>query len=131
MDETKKKIICIVIGVLLVISIFSLGWVLCRHYGNLESSNGDDVSRTIQQIETESGRTRNELDNARTELERGQARADDAEKTTGRLQDSNEQSRAVIEDSQRLLGEIRDEFADIDRTNGITETQTGNQEPAE
>lgn len=105
----------------------------CIFYDAHQSADADgaDVTRTIQQIETESGRARNELDNARTELRNGQARADDAEKTTGRLQDSNEQSRAVIEDSQRLLGEIRDEFADIDRTNGITETQTGNQEPAE
>lgn len=92
---------------------------------------GTDVTRTIQELKDESGTARTELNNARTELRNGQARADDAEKTTGRLQDSNEQSRAVITDSQRLLGEIRDEFADIDRTNGITETQTGNQEPAE
>lgn len=94
-------------------------------------SDGADVTRTIQQVKDESSTARTELDNTRTELRNGQARVDDAEKTTGRLQDSNEQSRAVIEDSQRLLGEIRDEFADIDRTNGITETQTGNQEPAE
>lgn len=94
-------------------------------------ADGADVTRTIQQVKDESSTARTELNNARTELRNGQARADDAEKTTGRLQDSNEQSRAVIEDSQRLLGEIRDEFADIDRTNGITETQTGNQEPAE
>lgn len=93
-------------------------------------ADGADVTRTIQQVKDESSTARTELDNARTELRDGQARADDAEKTTGRLQDSNEQSGAVIEDSQRLLGEIRDEFADIDRTNGITETQTGNQEPA-
>lgn len=92
---------------------------------------GTDVTRTIQELKDESGTARTELDNARRELLHGQERADDAEKTTGRLQDSNEQSRAVITDSQRLLGEIRDEFADIDRTNGITETQTGNQEPAE
>lgn len=121
----RYAVIALSTGILIVLG--------CIFYDAHQSADadGDDVSRTIQQIETESGRARNELDNARTELRNGQAKVDDAEKTTGRLQDSNEQSRAVIEDSQRLLGEIRDEFADIDRTNGITETQTGNQEPAE
>lgn len=121
----RYAVIALSTGILIVLG--------CIFYDAHQSAkaDSDDVSRTIQQIETESGTARNELDNARTELERGQARAGDAQATTGRLQDSNEQSRTVIEDSQRLLGEIRDEFADIDRTNGITETQTGNQEPAE
>lgn len=118
--------------------LFSIVAILCvilfcvfHDSRSAADADGADVTRTIQQIKDESNTARTELDNTRTELRNGQARADDAEKTTGRLQDSNEQSRAVIEDSQRLLGEIRDEFADIDRTNGITETQTGNQEPAE
>ena len=100
----------------------------CIFYDAHQSADADstDVTRTIQELKDESGTARTELDNARRELRHGQERADDAEKTTGRLQDSNEQSRAVITDSQRLIGEIRDEFADIDRTNGITETQTGN-----
>lgn len=121
----RYAVIALSTGILIVLG--------CIFYDAHQSAkaDGDDVSRTIQQIETESGRARNELDNARTELRNGQARVDDAEKTTGRLQDSNEQSRTIIEDSQRIIRELGEEFADIDRTNGITETQTGNQEPAE
>lgn len=121
----RYAVIALSTGILVVLG--------CIFYDAHQSAkaDGDDVSRTIQQIETESGRARNELDNARTELRNGQARVDDAEKTTGRLQDSNEQSRTIIEDSQRIIRELGEEFADTDKANGIDETQTGNQEPAE
>lgn len=121
----RYAVIALSTGILIVLG--------CIFYDAHQSAkaDGDDVSRTIQQIETESGRARNELDNARTELERGQARAADAQATTGRLQDSNEQSRTIIEDSQRIIRELGEEFADIDKANGIDETQAGNQEPAE
>ena len=48
MDEKRKKIIAITVCVLFVIAVFSLGWVLSRHYGNLESSNGNDVRTTVR-----------------------------------------------------------------------------------
>ena len=121
----RYAVIALSTGILIILG--------CIFYDAHQSADADgaDVTRTIQQVKDESSTARTELNNARTELERGQARAADAQATTGRLQDSNEQSRAVIEDSQRLLGEIREEFADIDKANGIDETQTGNQEPAE
>lgn len=129
MESNKNLFRWVLLGIVAVLCIV----LFCVFHDSRSAADADgaDVTRTIQQVKDESSTARTELDNTRTELRNGQARADDAKKTTGRLQDSNEQSRAVIEDSQRLLGEIRDEFADIDRTNGITETQTGNQEPAE
>lgn len=129
MESNKNLFRWVLLSIVAVLCIV----LFCVFHDSRSAADADgaDVTRTIQQVKDESSTARTELNNARSELRNGQARADDAEKTTGRLQDSNEQSRAVIEDSQRLLGEIRDEFADIDRANGITETQTGNQEPAE
>lgn len=129
MESNKNLIRWVLFGIVAVLCVI----LFCVFHDSRSAADADgaDVTRTIQQIKDKSSTARTELDNTRTELRNGQARADDAEKTAGRLQDSNEQSRTVIEDSQRLLGEIRDEFADIDRANGITKTQTGNQEPAE
>lgn len=129
MESNKNLFRWVLLSIVAVLCVI----LFCVFHDSRSAADADgaDVTRTIQQVKDESSTARTELNNARSELRNGQARVDDAEKTTGRLQDSNEQSRAVIEDSQRLLGEIRDEFADIDRTNGITETQTGNQEPAE
>lgn len=129
MESNKNLVRWVLLGIVAVLCVV----LFCVFHDSRSAADADgaDVTRTIQQIKDESSTARTELDNTRTELRNGQARADDAEETAGRLQDSNEQSRTVIEDSQRLLGEIRGEFADIDRANGITETQTGNQEPAE
>ena len=129
MESNKNLFRWVLLGIVAVLCVI----LFCVFHDSRSAADADgaDVTRTIQQVKDESSTARTELNNARSELRNGQERVDDAEKTTGRLQDSNEQSRAVITDSQRLIGEIRDEFADIDRTNGITETQTGNQEPSE
>lgn len=129
MESNKNILRWVLLG---IVAILCLG-IFCVFHDSRSAADADssDVTRTIQELKDESGTARTELDNARRELLHGQERAGDAEKTAGRLQSRNEQSGAVIEDSQRLLREIRDEFADIDRANGITETQTGNQEPAE
>ena len=129
MDANKNLFRWVLLGIVAVLCVI----LFCVFHDSRSAADADgtDATRTIQQVKDESSTARTELNNARSELRNGQERVDDAEKTTGRLQDSNEQSRAVITDSQRLIGEIRDEFADIDRTNGITETQTGNQEPSE
>ena len=72
-----------------------------------------------------------ELERTRAELERGQSGIRQAEETTDGLRGRNEQSSAVISDSQRIIGEIGEEFRDIDEANGLSETQASGQEQAE
>ena len=129
MESNKNLIRWVLLGIVAVLCVI----LFCVFHDSRSAADADgtDVTRTIQQVKDESSTARTELNNARTELRDGQARADDAEKTTGRLQDSNEQSRTIIEDSQRIIRELGEEFADIDKANGIDETQAGNQEPAE
>lgn len=129
MESNKNLFRWVLFGIVAVLCVI----LFCVFHDSRSAADayGTDVTRTIQELKDESGTARTELNNARRELRHGQERADDAEKTAGRLQSRNEQSGAVVTDSQRLIGEIRAELADIDRTNGITETQTGNQEPAE
>lgn len=86
---------------------------------NSADEDSRNVTRTVQQLKDESDTARTELGNARTELKRGQERITDAEATTRRLQDSSERSGELIEDSRRIVSEIRDEFRAIDKANGI------------
>lgn len=128
--ESRKNIIrWALFGIVAILCIV----FLCIFHDSRSAADADssDVTRTVQQLKDESNTARTQLNNARSELRNGQERADDAQKTAGRLQTRNEQSGEVITNSQRLIGEIRAEFTDIDRANGITETQTGSQEPTE
>ncbi len=134
MNEKKKHIL---IAVSIVIILFSVGFLLCRHYRTVEQSAGSNVDATIQQIETNNDRARatviqsTELNqSAQTELINGQADISRATESVDRLQQSSDKRSELIESaeseiagSKQLVREEREIFADVDRTNKITETQ--------
>ena len=134
MDEKKKYIL---IAVSIVTILLSVCFLLCRHYRAVEQSAGSDVDTTIQQIETNNGRARatviqsTELNqSAQAELINGQTDVSRAAESVNRLQQSSDKRSELIESaeseiagSQQLIREEREIFADIDRTNKITETQ--------
>lgn len=134
MDEKKKYIL---IAVSIVTILLSVCFLLCRHYRVVEQSTGSDVDTTIQQIETNNDRARatviqsTELNqSAQAELINGQTNVSRATESVNRLQQSSgkrseliESAESEIAGSQQLVREEREIFADIDRTNKITETQ--------
>lgn len=116
-QENKHSIL--LTGVLLVfLSIFCFIW-----YGNGEDSSND--RDTVQQLETELGRTGDELSRARTELQHGQETVVRIENGTANLERTNEESRQLIRDSRRIVEESKRTFREIDEANGITKTQAG------
>lgn len=136
MDEKKKYIL---IAVSIVTILLSVCFLLCRHYRAVEQSAGSDVDTTIQQIETNNDRARatviqsTELNqSAQAELINGQTDVSRATESVDRLQQSSDKRSELIESaeseiagSQQLIREEREIFADIDRANKITETQSG------
>ena len=136
MDEKKKYIL---IAVSIVTILFSVCFLLCRHYRAFEQSAGSDVDATVQQIETNNGRARatviqsTELNqSAQAELINGQTDVSRATESVDRLQQSADKRSELIESaeseiagSQQLIREEREIFEDIDRANKITETQGG------
>ena len=117
MDETKKKIICIVIGVLLVISVFSLGWVLSRHYGNLESSNGNDVRATVRNAERLNEDSQRELDEAIQAAQRAESANQDAQRAADNIEDSNDELSRLNAEDQNAIERAEQVFDDVDRAN--------------
>lgn len=136
MDEKKKYIL---IAVSIVTILLSVCFLLCRHYRAVEQSTGSDADTTIQQIETNNDRARatviqsTELNqSAQAELINGQTDVSRATESVDRLQQSSDKRSELIESaeseiagSQQLIREEREIFADIDKTNKITETQGG------
>ena len=117
MDETKKKIICIVISVLLFVSIFALGWVLYRHYGNLESSNGNDVRTTVRNAQRLNEESQRELDEAIQASQRAISANQDAQESADRISDSNDELSRLNAEDQNAIKRAEQVFDDIDRAN--------------
>lgn len=129
MEQNKSIIRWLIIVALAAVCVIS-GFTI---YDSIQSARADSENayNTIQQLKNENRTIRTELERTRAELERGQAGIRQAEETVDGLRGRNEQSSAVISDSQRIIGEIREEFRDIDEANGLSETQTSGQEQAE
>ena len=117
MDETKKKIICIVVGVLLVISIFSLGWVLSRHYSELESSNGNNVRTTVRNAQRLNEDSQRELDEAIQYNQRAISANQDAQRAADSIADSNDELSRLNAEDQNAIERAEQVFDDVDRAN--------------
>ena len=117
MDETKKKIICIVVGVLLVISIFSLGWVLSRHYSELESSNGNNVRATVRNSQKLNEDSQRELDEAIQYNQRAESANQDAQRAADSIADSNDELSRLNAEDQNAIERAEQVFDDVDRAN--------------
>lgn len=108
---------------LLVILVFCVGCYYFLFFSNSTTGNHSDVRDTIQRIEMDSERIGNEINNAGTALDRGQGKLTDAQETTERLQDSADTRSELLGESKDLIQRLKDQLAEIDRTNGSTGTQ--------
>lgn len=117
MNEKRKKIIAVTVCVLFVIAVFSLGWVLSRHYGNLESSNGNDVRTTVRHAQRLNEYSQRELDEAIRAAQRAESANKDAQRAAGRIADSNDELSRLNAEDQNAIERAEQVFNDIDRAN--------------
>lgn len=97
MDEKRKKIIAITVCVLFVIAVFSLGWVLSRHYSELESSNGNNVRATVRNSQKLNEDSQRELDEAIQASQRAESANQDAQESADRISESNREAQATVD----------------------------------
>lgn len=117
MDEKRKKIIAITVCVLFVIAVFSLGWVLSRHYSGLESSNGNDVRTTVRNAQRLNEDSQRELDEAIQYNQRAESANQDAQKSADRISESNDELSRLNTEDQNAIERAEQVFDDVDRAN--------------
>lgn len=117
MNETKKKIIYVVVGVLLFTSIFAFGWLLSRHYSNLESSNGNNVRATVQNSQRLNQDAQRELNQAIQYNQSAESANQDAQESADNLSDSNDKLSRLNAEDQNAIERAEQVFEDVDRTN--------------
>lgn len=117
MNEKQKKITAIVIFVLFIVTVFSFGWILSRHYSRLESSNGNDVRATIRNAERLNQDAQRELDEAIEYNQRARSANQDAEATTDRISESNDELSRINAENQAVIERAEQVIDDVDRAN--------------
>lgn len=113
----KNPKVLIVLVLLLAFLACAGGWLLCRHYDNLEQSDRDNVRATVRNAQELNRDAQTELDRARTANQdaadanqNAQRAADDLADSTAKLSDINRSDTDAIDAAERV-------FNDVERTN--------------
>lgn len=117
-DKIAENPKVLIILVLLFILIAGAGgWLLCRHYDNLERADRDNVRTTIRNAQELNRDAQEELDRAREATQSAesanqgaQRAADDLAVSAGKLSDLNQSDADAIDAAERV-------FNDVERSN--------------
>lgn len=113
--ENPKVLIALVL--LLALLAGAGGWLLCRHYDNLERADRDNVRATVRNAQELNRDAQTELDRARTANQdaadanqNAQRAADNLTDSTTKLSDLNQSDADAIDAAERV-------FNDVERSN--------------
>ena len=103
----------IAVAVILVCLVFAGGWLLCRHYDNLERADRDNVRTTIRNAQELNRDAKEELDRAREATQSAesanqgaQRAADDLAVSAGKLSDLNQSDADAIDAAERVFNDV-------------------------
>lgn len=113
----KSKTAIVICCVLCLAVAGAGGWLLCRHYDDLEQSDRDNVRATIRNAQELNRDAQTELDRAREANQdaadanqNAQRAADDLADSTAKLSDINRSDTDAIDAAERV-------FNDVERAN--------------
>lgn len=117
-DKIAQNPKILIILVLLFILIAGAGgWLLCRHYADIERTNSNNVITTVRNAQELNRDAKTELDRAReanqsaeSANQDAQRAADDLADSTAKLSDINRSDTDAIDAAERV-------FNDVDRAN--------------
>ena len=107
----------IAVAVILVCLVFAGGWLLCRHYDNLERADRDNVRTTIRNSQKLNEDSQRELDEAIQASQRAESANQDAQRATDSISDSNDELSRLNAEDQNAIERAEQVFNDIDRAN--------------
>ena len=113
-DKIAENPKILIILVLLFILIAGAGgWLLCRHYDNMERADRDNVRATVRKAQERNRDAQTELDRARTANpdaadadQNAQRAANDLADSTAKLSDINRSDTDAIDAAERVFNDV-------------------------
>lgn len=109
----KNQKVIIILVLLFALLAGAGGWLLCRHYDNLEQSDRDNVRTTIRNAQELNRDAQEELDRARTANQgaadanqNAQRAADALEDSTAKLSGLNQSDTDAIDAAERVFNDV-------------------------
>lgn len=112
----NKKIIIILI-VLLITVAGAGGWLLCRHYDNLERADRDNVRATVRNAQELNRDAQTELDRAREANQSAESANQNAQRAADDITDTNTELSKLNQSDTDAINAAERVFRDVDRAN--------------
>lgn len=117
-DKIAENPKILIILVLLFILIAGAGgWLLCRHYDNLERADRDHVRATVRNAQDLNRDAQEELDRAREANQSAESANQDAQRAADALEDSTAKLSGLNRSDTDAIDAAERVFNDIDRAN--------------
>lgn len=117
-DKIAENPKILIILVLLFILIAGAGgWLLCRHYDNLERADRDNVRATVRNAQELNRDAQTELDRARTANQSAESANQDAQRAADDITDTNTELSKLNQSDTDAINAAERVFRDVDRAN--------------
>lgn len=110
----KNPKVLIILVLLFALLAGAGGWLLCRHYDNLERADRDNVTQTVRDIENINRDAQTKLDEARTANQRAERANQNAQRAADSLADSNTKLSELNGSDAAAVDAAESVFRDID-----------------
>lgn len=112
----NKKIIIILI-VLLITVAGTGGWLLCRHYADIERTNSNDVITTVRNTQELNRNAQTELNRAREANQSAESANQNAQRAADDITDTNTELSKLNQSDADAIDAAEQVFRDVDRAN--------------
>lgn len=113
--ENPKVLIILVL--LLALLASTGGWLLCRHYDNLERDDRDNVRTTVRNAQKLNRDAQTELDRAREANQSAESANQDAQRAADALEDSTAKLSGLNQSDTDAIDAAERVFNDVERAN--------------
>lgn len=112
----NKKIL-IIIAVLLITVAGTGGWLLCRHYDDIERTNSDDVITTVRNAQELNRDAQEKLNRAREANQSAESANQNAQRAADDITDTNTELSKLNQSDTDAINSAERVFRDVDRAN--------------
>lgn len=113
--ENPKVIIILVL--LLTLLTGAGGWLLCRHYDDIERTNSDDVITTVRNAQELNRDAQEKLNRAREANQSAESANQNAQRAADDITDTNTELSKLNQSDTDAINAAERVFRDVDRAN--------------
>lgn len=117
----KSKTAIVICCIFFLVVAAAGGWLVCRHYDNIERADSDNVTQTVRDIENINRDAQTKLDEARTANQRAERANQNAQRAADSLADSNTKLSELNGSDAAAVNAAESVFRDVDAANQWTE----------